>query len=157
MCVTRNDRSESTHLSGEKLFMHVSMCESNSIKEVDPSPPYLNGNSHRLRAPGHFTSAQAKWHHRQTAQHVIMLAINTERRTHSQFKLRWDNGFEFTGSANLIGVLYLVSINDHVACNTRFAIKCYTLTRLLSEQELRWLRTRKPLKTLLFSSCADTL
>ena len=33
----------------------------------------------------------------------------------------------------------------------------YTLTRLPSKQELRWLRTRKPLKTLLCSSCAGTL
>ena len=65
-------RSESTQLSGDKPFMHVSVCESKSSKEVDPSSPYLNGNSHRLRAPGHFTSAQAKWRYRQTAQDVRM-------------------------------------------------------------------------------------
>ena len=34
--------------------MHVSMGESNSIKEVDPSPPYMNGNSHCLRVLGPF-------------------------------------------------------------------------------------------------------
>ena len=28
----------------------------------------------------------------------------------------------------MCGVLYLVSINDNIAYNTRFAIKCYTLT-----------------------------
>ena len=39
--------------------MHVSMCESNSIKEVDPSPPYMNGNSHCLRYWALFVSTGA--------------------------------------------------------------------------------------------------
>ena len=55
---------------------------------------------------------------------------NKHGATHAQsIGLRWDNGFGSTGSSHLCGALYVVSINDHIACNPRCAIKCYTLTK----------------------------